>query len=237
MSLGVILPYLFSFLGILPASPIPDRGGIPVGTQQNVPELFQIGRLKYDGGGDWYNDPSALNNLIEFARLEQEIPLVRRYVDVEAGSRDMESLPFAFLTGHGAIRMSDREIRELRGWLERGGFLYVDDDYGLDEHIRPILERLYPQDELVEVTAEHPIFQFPYRFDDGLPKIHEHDGKAPQAFAIFHEGRMTVFYTYESNLGDGWTDPGVHQVPPSLRLASLRMGTNILAYALNGGIR
>jgi hypothetical protein len=191
-----------------------------------------IGRVKYRGGGDWYNDPSSLTNLIEFTSELVNMNMSTRYEDVALGSADLNDYPFLFLTGHGTITASRSETDNLRDYLDNGGFLYVDDDYGLDPHIRKLLKEAFPDEELVEIPFEHPIYHQLFDFERGLPKIHEHDNKEPKAFGLFRRGRMVVFYTYESNLGDGWADPEVHNDPPEVRREALQMGSNILIYAL-----
>ena len=193
---------------------------------------FEIARAKYRGGGDWYNDPSALENLIRFTKSNVPIRVADSYTDVSLGSADIHSFPFIFLTGHGNIALSSTEARNLRDYLQNGGFLYIDDDYGLDEYIRQAMKEVFPDEDFVEIPFNHPIYKQVYSFDNGLPKIHEHDGKPPQGFGIFYEGKLVVFYSYESNLGDGWTDAEVHNTPQSLRQKALQMGTNILVYAL-----
>lgn len=193
---------------------------------------FEIARIKYRGGGDWYNDPSALSNLIQFTREAVSIPISPKYKDVAIGSSDIFSYPFAFLTGHGNIAINDSEAANLRKYLENGGFLYIDDDYGLDTYARAMMKKVFPEEEFIEIPFGHPIYHQLYEFPDGLPKIHEHDNKPPQGFGIFRKGKMVVFYTYESNLGDGWTDAEVHGDPAEIREQSLRMGANLLIYAL-----
>ncbi|MBD3615349.1 MAG: DUF4159 domain-containing protein [Gracilimonas sp.] len=193
---------------------------------------FEIARAKYRGGGDWYNDPSALQNLILFAKANVPIPISESYKDVSLGSAELHSYPFIFLTGHGNITLNSAEANNLREYLENGGFLYIDDDYGLDKYIRPVIKQVFPNEEFVEIPFNHPIYDQVFEFGSGLPKIHEHDNKPPQGFGIFHEGRLVVFYSYESNLGDGWTDAEVHNTPESLRQKALQMGLNVLVYAL-----
>jgi len=194
----------------------------------------RIARVKYRGGGDWYNDPSALSNLIAYTRSAVPAGIRTRYEDVDIGSRDIFAYPFLFLTGHGNITVSNAEAMNLRTYLESGGFLYIDDDYGLDPFIRPVLKRVFPDDELVELPFSHPIYSVLHPFRNGLPKVHEHDGKPPQGLGIIRNGRLLVFYSYESNLSDGWADPDVHNLPSALRSDALRMGSNILAGALLG---
>jgi len=193
---------------------------------------FEIARIKYRGGGDWYNDPSSLTNLIAFTRQQVPLSLDTNYDDVALGSRNLHEYPFAFLTGHGTVSANNAEIENLRTYLNNGGFLYVDDDYGLDESVRELIKRLYPDEELIEIPFEHPIYHQVFDFNKGLPKVHEHDKKAPRGYGLFMEGRMVIFYTYESNLADGWADPEVHNNPSSIREKALQMGANILVYAL-----
>lgn len=193
---------------------------------------FEIARVKYRGGGDWYNDPSSLSNLINFTNRNVPITVASNYKDVALGSTEIHSYPFLYLTGHGTITANSTEIRNLRTYLENGGFLYVDDDYGLDEHIRDLLSEAFPDEELIELPYSHPIYDQVFPFPDGLPKIHEHDNESPRGFGLFLNGKMVVYYTYESNLGDGWADPEIHNDPPEVREEALKMGVNILVYAL-----
>lgn len=193
---------------------------------------FEIARAKYRGGGDWYNDPSALSNLISFTKERLPISISDKYSDVSLGSRDLHSYPFVFLTGHGNITLNNSETSNLRNYLENGGFLYVDDDYGLDEYIRPVLKKVFPDEELIELPFSHPIYKQVFEFENGLPKIHEHDNEAPKGYGLFRDGKLVVFYTYESNLSDGWADPEIHNNPASVRQKALEMGANILVYAL-----
>ncbi|WP_020401814.1 DUF4159 domain-containing protein [Gracilimonas tropica] len=193
---------------------------------------FEIARAKYRGGGDWYNDPSALENLISFTKENTPILISDTYKDVSLGSAELYSYPFVFLTGHGNITLNSAEVRNVRDYLQNGGFLYIDDDYGLDEYIRPVIKEIFPDEEFIEIPFTHPIYDQVYQYENGLPKIHEHDGKPPKGLGIFYEGRLVVFYSIESNLGDGWAEAEIHNVPPSLRRQSLEMGANILVYAL-----
>lgn len=192
---------------------------------------FKIARIEYRGGGDWYNDPSALTNLINYTKERLPVPISSQYEDIGIGNRDLHNYPFAFLTGHGTITVNDAEISNVRSWLDNGGFLYIDDDYGLDEHARMLINQIYPDEELIEVPFDHPIYHQVYSFSEGLPKIHEHDGRPPQGFAVFREGRMVIYYTYETNLGDGWAYD-VHSSPQSIVDDSLQMGVNLLVYAI-----
>lgn len=196
---------------------------------------FKLARVKYRGGGDWYNDPSSLQNLAEFSRRQVPIAINPEYDDVSIGSRDLFDYPFAFLTGHGTVSINKAEASNLREYLDSGGFLYIDDDYGLDDHFRKIIKQVYPNEELVEIPFDHPIYHQVYDFPEGLPKIHKHDGKPPQGFGLFRDGQLVLFYTYETNLADGWANPKVHNNPESIRQKALQMGTNILIYALTNG--
>ncbi len=193
---------------------------------------FEIARVKYRGGGDWYNDPSSLSNLIRYTTQQVPISINGKYEDVSLGSQEIHSYPFLFLTGHGTITANNSEVRNLRDYLDNGGFLYVDDDYGLDEHIRSLLKEVYPDEELIELPFNHPIYNQVFEFRNGLPKIHEHDNQSPQGFGLFRNGKLVVYYTFESNLGDGWADPEVHNNAPDVRDRALKMGVNILVYAL-----
>lgn len=193
---------------------------------------FRIGRLKYSGGGDWYNDPSAEVNLLQYIRQNTNIAVEPRYEYVDLSSDNIFLYPMLFLTGHGNISFTEEEARRLRAYLESGGFLYIDDDYGLDQHIRREMKKVFPDQDFVELPFSHPIYHCHFHFQYGPPKIHEHDGKPPQGFGLFCGGRLCVFYTYESNPSDGWADPDVHHDPPEKREAALKMGTNIVVYVL-----
>lgn len=208
---------------------------IPVEILAQNSNSFTLARIKYRGGGDWYNDPSSLKNLIEFTQTQVPIAINPEYEDVALGNRELFKYPFAFLTGHGTISINQTEASNMRSYLNNGGFLYIDDDYGLDEHFRDVIKEIYPDEELIELPFDHPIYHQIFDFPDGLPKIHEHDGKAPRGFGLFKEGRLVLFYTYESNLADGWANPEVHNNPESIRQKALQMGSNILIYALTNG--
>jgi hypothetical protein len=198
---------------------------------QQADDTFRIARIQYRGGGDWYNDPSALTNLLRFTRESLPIAVSERYDDVALGSNDLHNYPFVFMTGHGNIDVNPSEAENLRRYLDNGGFLYIDDDYGFDPYVRSMLRNVFPNDELIELPLSHPIYNIVHSFPQGLPKIHEHDGKPPQGFGLFRNGRMVIFYTYESNPSDGWAYD-VHNPPADLRRAALEMGVNILVYAL-----
>ena len=192
----------------------------------------RLGRLHYGGGGDWYANPTSLPNLAKALRERLGME-----VELEEGrpgplEEELFDYPFLHLTGHGTIRFSSEEAERLRWYLVHGGFLFADDNYGMDESFRPMIRRVFPEAELVEIPFDHEIFHNVYEFPNGAPKIHEHHGGAPRAYGIFHEGRMVVFYTYNTDIGDGLEDPDVHQDPPAVREAALRMAINVVAYAM-----
>ncbi len=194
---------------------------------------FQLARLHYHGGGDWYADPSSLPNLIRFAREHGRLALNPEEARVTLTDPDLYQYPILYMTGHGNVRFSQEELQILRDYLTSGGFLFADDCYGMDKSFRRELKRLFPKKELVELPPSHPIFHIIFDFPNGLPKIHEHDGLPPQALALFHHGRMIVLYTYQTDLGDGWEDLEVHNDGPKKHREALEMGTNILAYVLS----
>jgi hypothetical protein len=191
-----------------------------------------IGRLHYDGGGDWYANPSSLPNLLEAIRERTGIPVAERERAVRISDPELWQLPYLYLTGHGNLALSVDEVAILRRWIMRGGFLHVDDNYGLDPSFRREIARVFPEHSLEEVPLDHPIYRVIFPFPEGLPKIHVHDGKPAQGFGIFLDGRLAVYYSYQTDLGDGWEDPAVHHDPPELREAALRMGVNLFAYAI-----
>jgi len=193
-------------------------------------ERLKIAKLKYNGGGDWYANKTALPNLIEFCNRELNMNLAAEEDVVEVGSRDIFLYPYIYMTGHGNVVFSESEARNLRKYLTGGGFLHVDDNYGLDKFIRIELKKVFPELELVEVPFNHPIYQQKFQFPKGLPKIHEHDGKPAQGFGLFYEGRLVVFYSYECDLGNGWEDRRIHNDPEEKRQLAFRMGANILSY-------
>lgn len=194
---------------------------------------FQIARLKYSGGGDWYNDPSAEVNLLKFVQANTNIKTDAEYKFVDIASDEIYSYPFLFLTGHGNVVFSGEEAKRLRIYLENGGFLYIDDDYGLDKAIRREMKKVFPDNDFIELPFSNKIFNIFYKFDNGTPKTHEHDKKFPQSFGIFIGERMAVLYTFESNPSDGWADPEVHNDPKDKREEALKFGTNIIIYALS----
>ncbi len=193
---------------------------------------LSIARLKYSGGGDWYNDPSIIPNLAREINKRTTIRVNEEEAVVEIESPKLFQYPFLIMTGHGNIELSPQEVKRLRLYLTQGGFLYADDDYGMDKAFRREIKKVFPDKELVELPSSFPIYHCFYDLPHGLPKIHQHDGKPPQGFGIFDQGRLVVFYTYETNISDGWAAPDVHKDPPEKREAAFRMGTNIVAYAL-----
>lgn len=195
-------------------------------------DSLTIARLQYDGGGDWYANPSSLPNLLAAIRVRTGIPVAQREAEVRPLDPALRDFPYLYMTGHGNVRFTPAERSALRAYLLGGGFLHADDNYGLDESFREEMAAIFPDAELVEIPPDHPVFHLYYDFPDGLPKIHEHDGNPPQAFGLFVDGRMVVFYSYESDLGDGWEDSDVHDDPPETREQALRMGVNLFLFAL-----
>lgn len=191
----------------------------------------EVAVLKYNGGGDWYANPTAIPNLIEFSNKNIKTFISKNPTRVSAGSSDIFNFPIIFMTGHGNVFFTDKEANNLRQYLISGGFLHISDNYGLDKYIRPQLKKVFPKLELQEIPFTHPIFNQTFTFEKGIPKIHEHDKKMPQGFGLFFEGRLVCFYDYESDLSDGWEDPEVHKNPPETRLKALQMGSNIIEYA------
>ncbi|NRT13518.1 DUF4159 domain-containing protein [Flavobacterium sp. 14A] len=193
----------------------------------------EIALLKYGGGGDWYANPSSLPNLIAYCNKNINTAIVTKPATVEPSSPNLFSYPFIHMTGHGNVVFSPTDVQNLQKYLNSGGFLHIDDNYGLNQYVRKEIKKLFPNQELVELPASHPIFQKPFSFPNGLPKIHEHDGKRPQAFGIFSNNRLVLLFTYESDLGDGWEDPAVNNDPTEVREKALRMGANIINYIFN----
>jgi hypothetical protein len=191
----------------------------------------KIALIKYNGGGDWYSVVDALKNLVNFCNREANMNIDPEYATVEVGSSEIFNYPFVFLTGHGNILLNSQEIENLRNYLSAGGFLYVDDDYGLDKFIRPVFKQLFPDKELIEIPFAHPVFHQKYDFPNGMPKIHEHDDKAPKTYGIFIEGRLVCLYSTESNISDGWDSADVHKDSEEARLKALKMGANIIQFA------
>ncbi|WP_396150415.1 DUF4159 domain-containing protein [Flavobacterium sp.] len=190
----------------------------------------EIALLKYNGGGDWYGNPTSLPNLIKFCNQNINTKIKPKPATVEPGSSDLFSYPFVHLTGHGNVVFNDNEVQNLRNYLTSGGFLHIDDNYGMDKYIRKEIRKIFPNNELVEIPSTHKIFQGPFSFPNGIPKIHEHEKQKPQAFGIFIEGRLALVYTFETDLGDGWEDEEVHNNPKEVREKALKMGANLVHY-------
>jgi hypothetical protein len=197
--------------------------------------VLTIGRLHYEGGGDWYANPSSLPNLLAAVKSRTTLRVARSEKVVTLSDDELWTVPYLYMTGHGNVHWSERDLATLRRFLQQGGFLHADDNYGMDASIRRELARLFPGEPLVQVPLDHPIYHLVYDFPRGLPKIHAHDEKPAQGFGIFLDGRLVVYYSYQSDLGDGWEDPQVHNDPPDKREAALRMGVNLFAYAVGFG--
>jgi hypothetical protein len=193
----------------------------------------EIALLKYSGGGDWYANPTSLPNLIKYANQNIKTRIKTKPAVVEPSSPDLLSYPFVHMTGHGNVVFSPSDQENLRNYLTSGGFLHIDDNYGMNQYIRGEVKKLFPNNDLIEIPANHAIFQKPNIFPAGIPKIHEHDGKRPQAFGVFIDNRLVLLYTYETDLGDGWEDAEVNNDPFEIREKALKMGANILNYVFN----
>lgn len=194
---------------------------------------YQLAVLKYKGGGDWYADPTAVPNLVKFCNQQLGMQINEEVATVDVGSPDLFNYPFVHMTGHGNVVFSTAEASNLRTYLEGGGFLHIDDNYGMDPFVRPQLQKVFPDQELVELPFSHPIYNQRFYFPNGLPKIHEHDGKPPQGFGLFHEGRLVLYYTFESDISDAWEDAEVHGNNEETRLKALQMGANIIQYVFS----
>lgn len=191
---------------------------------------MKMALLVYNGGGDWYANPTSLKNLAQFCNQQLQTRFDSKEAQVEVGSPDLFNYAFVHMTGHGRWALSDAEAKNLRVYLEAGGFLHIDDNYGLDEYVRPALKKAFPELSLVELPFSHPIYHQKFNFPNGLPKIHEHDNKAPKGFGLIYKGRLICLYTTETDLGDGWEDADVHNDNPEKHLAALQMGANIIQY-------
>lgn len=197
-------------------------------------QKMQLGLLVYGGGGDWYANPTALKNLAQFSNKNLGTSFSSEEAQVESGSSEIFNYPVLFATGHGRISFNDAEAENLRTYLIAGGFLHIDDNYGMDKYIRPALKKVFPGLDLVELPFSHPIYHQKFNFNNGLPKIHEHDKKPPRAYGIVYRGRVVCLYTSETDLNDGWEDPSVHNDSPQKRKQALEMGANIIQYAFMG---
>ncbi|MGB3618440.1 MAG: DUF4159 domain-containing protein [Catalinimonas sp.] len=196
------------------------------------PHSFKIAKLKYNGGGDWYANPTALPNFIDFCNQRLSMNIAPEGEVVEVGSPEIFAYPFVYMTGHGNVRFSAEEAENLRSYLIGGGFLHVDDNYGLDPFVRIEMKKVFPELEFVELPFDHPVYHQKFNFPNGLPKIHEHDNKPPQGFGLLWEGRLVCFYSYEADLGNGWEDQRIYNDPEEVRQQALRMGANLLTFAL-----
>jgi hypothetical protein len=195
-----------------------------------IPAAFKCARLKYSGGGDWYNDAAAVPNLMQYIREKTGIRTPATEENVEASSPTIFQYRFVFMTGHGNIKFTNAELENLRAYLKSGGFIYSDDDYGMDKSFRREIKQLFAGTDLVEIPYSHPVYSSYFKFPNGVPKIHEHDNKPPQTFGVFYNNRLVLLYTYESNPSDGWTD--THNDTPEKRDAALQFGTNVVLYAI-----
>jgi hypothetical protein len=194
---------------------------------------LKLALLKYGGGGDWYANPTSLPNLAQFCNANLGTGFSKDYATVEVGSSQLFNYPFVHMTGHGNVVFSDAEAANLRTYLIGGGFLHIDDNYGLDPYVRVAMKKVFPELNFIELPFQHPIYNQQFTFKNGLPKIHEHDGKPPQGFGLFWEDRLICFYTYECDLGNGWEDQDVHNDPPQVRLEALKMGANIIRFVFS----
>lgn len=197
-------------------------------------QQMKLALLVYGGGGDWYANPTSLKNLAAFCNQQLHTRLNTQEAQVEVGSPDIFNYPFIHMTGHGRWALNDAEAQNLRKYLEAGGFLHIDDNYGMDPYVRPALKQVFPELELVELPFSHPIYHQKFNFSNGLPKIHEHDKKPPKGYGLIYKGRLVVFYSVETDLGDGWEDPDVHKDNPEKRMQALQMGANLVQYVFTG---
>lgn len=197
-------------------------------------QQMKLALLVYGGGGDWYANPTSLKNLAAYCNQQLHTKLALQEAQVEVGSPDLFNYPFVHMTGHGRWVLTDAEAQNLRKYLEAGGFLHIDDNYGLDQYVRPALKQVFPELSLVEVPFSHPIYHNAFNFNNGLPKIHEHDKKPPKGYGLIYKGRLVCYYSSETDLGDGWEDPEVHRDNPQKHIDALQMGANLVQYAFNG---
>lgn len=221
---------LAGLAAVLLAAPAEGQGlGGRASTPPDSP--LTIARLRY-APGDWYANPTSLPNLLAFVRDEIGLPTADREAVVTATDPALGRYPLLYLTGHGDIRLSEAEVRSLRGYLAGGGFLHADDNFGIDPTLRREIARVFPEEQLVELPADHPIYHAAFPMPAGLPKVHEHEGGSPRGYGVYHDGRLVVFYSFNTDLGDGWEDAAVHGDPPAVRRAALEMGANVFVYAL-----
>lgn len=195
---------------------------------------YQLAVLKYNGGGDWYSNPTAVPNLVKFCNAQAGMAINTEVATVEVGSPDLFTYPFVHMTGHGNVVFSQQEADNLRNYMIGGGFVHISDNYGMDKFIRPMLKRVFPELELMELPFGHPVYHQRFNFDRGLPKVHEHDGAPPRGYGLLWEGRLVCFYDFECDLGDGWEDPDVHGDSEASRTKALQMGCNLVQFAFSG---
>jgi len=221
-------------LAAVPSSSVAQFGDQrPRETTSDLTGGFTVARLKYTGGGDWYSDESSLKNLLQALRARGDVRVAQqREAVVTATDPSLWNYPMIFMTGHGNVKLTDEEIRSLRRYLDQGGFLWADDNFGMDKSFRALMERVYPETPLVELPFSHPVFRYPSPFPSGAPKVHEHDGGPPRVFAVVSGGRMTVLYTFDTDIGNGIEDAGVYDDPPAKRDAALRFAVNIATYVV-----
>jgi hypothetical protein len=230
MSAGRAIGVSILALALLPMASA--RGQGPAGSEAEPPSTsLTVARLRY-GPGDWYANPTSLPNLLRFLRDELGFPTADREAVVRATDPGLDRYPLLYLTGHGEIRLTEEEVAALRQYLTSGGLLHADDNFGIDETLRREIARIFPDEPLVELPVDHPIYRVAFRFPEGIPKVHEHAGGPPRAFGVFHDGRLVIFYSFNTDLGDGWEDPDVHGDPEAVRRRALEMGANVFAYAL-----
>jgi hypothetical protein len=200
-------------------------------------QQMKLALLVYGGGGDWYANPTSLKNLAQFCNQNLKTTFSTQEAQVEVGSSDLFNYAFVHTTGHGRISFTDAEARNLRLYLESGGFLHIDDNYGIDPYVRPEMKKVFPELDFVELPFSHPVYHQKYNFNNGLPKVHEHDGKQPKGYGLVYKGRLVCFYSYDCDLGDGWEDPEVHNDTPEKRQQALQMGANLVQYVFTGKSR
>ncbi|MBL4703748.1 MAG: DUF4159 domain-containing protein [Flavobacteriales bacterium] len=208
---------------------------VTIGSWSQTNYAYQFAVMKYNGGGDWYSNPTSIPNLVDFCNSQGKMNINPDVAEVHVSSSELYNYPFIHMTGHGNVVFNNQEAENLRNYLISGGFLHIDDNYGMDKFIRPQMKKVFPELEFVELSYAHPIYHQAFNFEKGLPKIHLHDNKAAQGFGLIYKGRLVCFYSYESDLGDGWEDEEVHNDSNDIRTKALKMGLNMIQYAFMGG--